>query len=208
MVYKDVNFTKTEKDFISKIIDFNLLHDIYNPKIFDDIKFNQNYNRNAFEEDKIGYLKLWIKLVFKHPNVAFESYGISTLGYWYPNVIDRAYENSIAINDFDLRIIPKSTKITQKYISSLVREDIPFISIMWSIGTYVWILIIFIYISVKRKGIGFIYNYIPVISVWFTIMIATPVYNETRYIFCLFTSIPFLLVIPFINDITNKKYCK
>ena len=57
----------------------------------------------------------------------------------------------------------------------------------------------------KRRDLKSIYSYIPVLGVWFTIMIATPVYNETRYIFCLFTTLPFLLALPFISESKNNK---
>lgn len=205
MAYKDVIFTNEERNTIDNLLDVDIMKEIYNPKAFDDIKFNENYNSEYFDENKFSYLKLWVKLVSEYPTIAIESYSISTLGYWYPNIIDRAYENTIIENDLGLKTKTQSSELIQNYVSKMVDENIPIISLTWSIGTYLWVLIICLYIMYKRRGLKSIYSYIPVLGVWFTIMIATPVYNETRYIFCLFSTLPFLLAIPFISESKNNK---
>lgn len=204
MVYKDVDLTNSEKKTLNKLIDVDLLRDIYNPMSSDNIKFNEEYNKEVFDKNKFDYFKLWLGLVVKHPTIAVESYAVSTLGYWYPNIWDRSYENTIVENTKGVKIEPKAPKFVQDYVANITNQDIPIVALTWSIGLLVWVFFIFAYINYKRNGFKHLYPYIPLFAVWLTIMAATPVYNETRYIFSLFTALPFLLVVPFIKKNSFK----
>ena len=204
MVYKDVDLTKSEKKTLNKLIDIDLLRDIYNPMSSDNIKFNDDYDKEVFDENKFEYFKLWLTLVVKHPTIAVESYAVSTLGYWYPNIWDRSYENTIVENTKGVKIEPKAPKFVQDYVANITNQDIPIVALTWSIGLLVWVFFIFAYINYKRNGFKHLCPYIPLFAVWLTIMAATPVYNETRYIFSLFTALPFLLVVPFIKKNSSK----
>lgn len=204
MVYKDIDLTKEERKQLNKIMDVEIMKEAYNPRWSDGIKFNKNYNRKEFDKNKLTYLKLWLKLVIKHPTTAIETYAISTLGYWNPNTLDRAYENSIVVNKHGLKMKPKSEQLT-KFVLKMGERDLPLISITWSIGLLVWLVLISIYLTIKRKEKKYIYPYICTVGIWLTIMVATPVYNETRYIFSLYTTLPLLLSIPFIPKVLKEK---
>ena len=146
MVYKGVDLTKQEDKMISKVLDTNIMKDAYNPRWSDGIKFNKNFNIRPFNNNKGAYLKLWLQLVIKYPKVATEAYAISTLGYWYPNIEDRAYENSIVENDYGIKMKPKSPKIIQEYVAFMGKRDLPIISLFVSIGLMIWLVFISIYI--------------------------------------------------------------
>lgn len=197
MVYKGVDLTKQEDKMISKVLDTNIMKDAYNPRWSDGIKFNKNFNIRPFNNNKGAYLKLWLQLVIKYPKVATEAYAISTLGYWYPNIEDRAYENSIVENDYGIKMKPKSPKIIQEYVAFMGKRDLPIISLFVSIGLMIWLVFISIYIIVKKKKVNYLYTYIPVLGIWLTLLIASPVYNEVRYIYSLFTTLPLLLLCPY-----------
>ena len=53
--------------------------------------------------------------------------------------------------------------------------------------------------AIKKHGAAAALIYIPVVGVWLTLLIATPVYSEFRYIYCLFTALPLFCAVPFIN---------
>ena len=48
-----------------------------------------------------------------------------------------------------------------------------------------------------KRNKNYLMAYIPLLAIWATLLIATPVYSEFRYIYCLFTTLPVLSVIPF-----------
>ena len=207
MAYKDIEFTNKEKKEISKIIDYEILKEIYNPMVSDDIKFNSNYHGKHFEKDKVRYLKLWLNMVRKHPTVAIESYLVSTLGYWYPNIEDSAYESTIIDNDLGLKIKSKGGPVIDDYVKLIGKRDLPIISNFWSIGLLVWLVIISTYILIKRKKKNYVFAYIPVYGNLISILLATPVYNAVRYVFSLFTCFALLILMPyFIDKGDNKKW--
>lgn len=203
MVYKGVDLTKKEEKMISKVLDVDIMKDAYNPRWSDGIKFNKDFNIRPFNENKGDYLKLWLELVVKYPKVTLEAYSISTLGYWYPNIVDRAYENSIVENNYGIKMKPKAPQAIQKYVAFMGRRDIPIVSLLVSIGLMMWLVFLSIYIIIKNKKYNYLYIYVPVIGTWLTLLIASPVYNEVRYIYSLFTTLPLLLLCPYM--IKDKK---
>ena len=198
MVYKGIELTEQEEKMISKVLDVDIMKDAYNPRWSDGIKFNDNFNIEPFNKNKFDYLKLWLQLVIKHPKTALETYSISTLGYWYPNIEARAYENSIVENNYGIEMQPQAPKIVQDFVSFMGIRDLPIISLLISIGLIMWLVFLSIYILIKKKKLGYLYIYIPVLGIWLTLLVASPVYNELRYIYALFTTLPILLLCPYI----------
>ena len=72
--------------------------------------------------------------------------------------------------------------------------DVPFLSILWSIGLWIWVLFFLLYIAYLRGGIFGIYPYLPLVFLWITVMVATPLYIELRYVYGLYTAMPFLIL--------------
>ena len=204
MNYKNIKFSSKETKVVNNLIPIEILKEAYDPKTSDGIKFNPNYNGDYFDNNKSKVLSTWFKLCLKHPDVAIESYFISTLGYWYPDLEDRYYENTIIDNDFGLHQIPVNNKLINKYVEVAGDYKNPIIKNLWSIGLYVWLLIISIYLLLKRRANKYLISYIPVIGNLVTLFIATPVFNEVRYVFSLYLCSILLLLIPFFNEKVEK----
>lgn len=189
MAYKNVKFNKTEKKAIEKIIPFKELKKVYNPEIVDSIKFNKNFNNKAFEKNKIKYLKLWFGLCIKNPKIAIESYFISTLGYWYPGV-----EYWVTVYDIEKNTLgierQKATEKVRNKMNQLLNSNNPLIGYANCIGFFMWLIGICIFIISKRKKISSLYIFVPVIGIWITLLIATPVFAEYRYIYSAIICLP------------------
>lgn len=50
---------------------------------------------------------------------------------------------------------------------------------------------------IYKKNIKYMLPLIPLYGLWLSIMIATPVFSELRYVFGLFTCLPLILVLAF-----------
>ena len=196
MVYKNVELTTEETKLINNLLSVDEMKKSYNPLVSDGIKFNKNFNIKAFDNNKFKYLNLWLHLVIKHPVVAVEAYLTSTLGYWYPNVEYWTVSKGIYDNDLGIYNQPKiDTNIPEK----LEDRKTPFINMTWSIGLCFWIIALFSFIAVKKaKDIKAIYLYVPVIGIWLTMMIASPVFAEFRYVYGAFTCLPLLIIFPYL----------
>lgn len=199
MAYTGVEFTDTEKKAIDEIIPFETLKKSYNPEIVDPIKFNKEFNIKPFEKDKKKYLNLYISLCTKHFDVASETFLISTLGYWYPNVDYWTVITDVEKNDIGINNHLEALNGVRTYTNALTTKVIPIYNIIWSIGSYIlMILIAFIY-TLKNSNKRSIILFIPIIGVWLTILIATPVFAEFRYMYSACTCLPFLILVPFMN---------
>lgn len=193
MAYKNVKFTEYEKKAINKIIPISRLKKVYNPEIVDPIKFDREYHREVFENNKVKYLKIWVGLCIRNPQIAVESYLTSTLGYWYPGVeywviSDKIDDNNLGIKNTSF--VPESIK---NHFSKITSSNIPLIGFTKCIGLCVWVIFILAYISIKRNNKKVLFSFIPVAGIWFTMLIATPVFAEFRYIYCAYLSLPILI---------------
>lgn len=200
MIYKDKEISKDQSKKISKILDTKIIKEVYNPTKSDDIKFHEEYNGEAFNENKLDYLSIYLQLVRKYPTVAIESYAISTLGYWYPNTINRTHEVTIIENDLGLKINCLTPRPVQKYMEVVGSNKTPLVSLTWSTGLLIWVIGLLFYVSFKRKNYKALYAFVPTLGIWFSIMLATPVYNEVRYVFGLYTTLPILFILSLYND--------
>ena len=202
MAYKNVKFTKEEKTEIEKFITIENLKKDYNPRVSDGIKFSLNLNQEYFETNNKEFLKLWSHLVVKHFDVAVETYFVSTLGYWYPNLENNAVEIGVTKNNIDLYSNPLVPEKINKFINNLYSYNTPFLSLQWNLGLFIWFTVL-LGITCFKKNKKYFICYIPVIGMWLTLMLASPVNGMLRYIFWLYTSFPFLLFISTFQK--NKK---
>lgn len=199
IVYKGVPLTLEEEKNINKLIPIKILKQKYRPQIVDPIKFNSNFNEKELSNHKGRYLKLWLGLCLRHPNIALEAQAAATLGYWYPNIIYWFNPEALVNTKYDNDITPKSSELLSKRVDKNVRSDTPIYNIEWNIAIWLYVIIIFGVISFKKnKWLGIV-PYLPVFGLWFTLIIATPVYAEYRYIYGAFTSLPLLIVYPYLK---------
>lgn len=201
MAYKGVEFTDSEKKAIGEIIPLETLKKSYNPEIVDPIKFNKEFNIKPFEKNKKKYLNLYISLCTKHFDVASETFLISTLGYWYPNVdywtvITDVEKNNIGINNH-----LEALNGIRAYTNILTTKAIPIYNIIWSIGSYILLIFLMLIYAIRNNCKKNIILFIPIIGVWLTILIATPVFAEFRYMYSACTCLPFLVLVPFLDRI-------
>ena len=203
IVWKEkVELNEEESKLINDLIPINVLKQTYCPNTSDCIKLNKNYNAQAFEENKLAYFKMWLMLNVKHPLEASEAYLLSTIGYWYPNLEYWSIINNIYKNDFDISMqskLPLVINIT----SSLASKNVPIVSMIFSIGLCFWIITLLSYITVKKTKFNRLLCFTPVFGIWITLMIASPVYGEYRYVYGMFTCLPLLFLLPYIE--LNKK---
>ncbi|MBE6157940.1 MAG: hypothetical protein E7160_04010 [Firmicutes bacterium] len=206
MAYENVKFTKNEKKILDKLIGVEKLKIIYNPITVDDIKFNESYNRDYFNAHKTELFLLWVKLTIQHPVIATKAYLVQTLGYWYPGVNYWSVHKGVAINSIGLRSTPKGPKVLDRYASRIEDRTFPFVNMTWSTSLAYWILGLFGYVCIRKKVKRYILAYVPVFGVWLTLMVATPVFAEFRYIYSVYTCLPLLMLLPYFKDkkIKNK----
>lgn len=200
MAFKDAKFTKTDREAFKDLMPIEVMRDAYNPRASDGIKFHSYYNMSEFDSNKSKYLKLYIKYVMKYPSIAIESYSISTLGFWYPGVEYWSVANGIWENEFGLKTKSLIKNESDSFIRQIEQRAFPVLSIEWSVGLYFWMLFISFYIGIRKKGKSSLCVYMPCIGIWITMMLASPVFAEFRYIYCVVATIPVLILFPYMEQ--------
>ena len=72
---------------------------------------------------------------------------------------------------------------------------IEILRIFLSIGFFVWVNLIILFISIYRKdNTGILVN-IPIIAIVLSLLIATPVFSEFRYAYAVFCALPIIMTI-------------
>ena len=199
MAYKNVSFTKEEKEYLKTIMSVEKLKENYNPMTVDGIKFNKNFKIEGFDKNKLKFINIWSNLVIKHSSIAIESYLISTLGYWYPNVSFWSVGYGIYENDLNIKsdsLLPDNVK---EYLIEQESRDNTLFGIQWSIGGCLLMILYLVAYNIYSKRYKLLICFLPVFGVWATLMIATPVFAEFRYIFSAFTTLPLLFGISTLN---------
>ena len=197
MITKDIKLNKADKKLINDIIDINVIKDVYNPYTSDNIKFNNNFNIIAYDNNKVEYLKLWLRLIIKHPFIATESYLLSTLSYWNTDVYNCMYYSTVEKNNLKIYSSPKVPHSVIKILNLLNNKNIPILSLEYSCSFAIYLILFSLMLCYFKKNKKYLLCYIPIFGLWLSIMIATPVASEFRYIFWSYTCLPLLLFIPF-----------
>lgn len=188
-----------EKDLktIKKYINVSEIRESYSSYISDPIKgitYNDKLNKN-----KIDFIKIWFKLLLKYPDDYLEAYFLQTLGYWYPNVrywsvgslSPKSSEHKDIYNTYT------SNNFFTKLIDFTASKKLPFSILVWSVGLQFIILLFATLVVIYFKKYKLLMVYIPSWALWLSIMVATPVFCELRYVYGLFVTVPFLIVISF-----------
>ena len=197
VVSKDIKLDKKDEKLINNVINIKVIKEVYKPYTSDYVKFNENFNVSAYDQNKISYLKLWTKLCVKHPFVMTESYLLSTIGYWYPDTYNYMEYDVIADNDLGIYYDSKMPSYITNIFNGLKNRHIPILSLEYSSCFGLYLILISLILCYYKNNKKYSLCYMPVIFLWLTILIATPVASEFRYIFWSYTCLPILLFIPF-----------
>ena len=187
---------KTYK-YLNDVLDINKIKETYDPTISDYVK--RAADNKKISSNKSKFISTWIKIGINNPRIYIESYLCSTLGYWYPDVIywATAGESKSIFDDVKVKSNPKIEAL--KNIDILTSRKIPIMNMIWSIGTMFIILLASTALMVYKKKSKYLLCYIPIYCLWISLMLASPVFSELRYIYGLFVCVPLIIFIPFIK---------
>lgn len=211
MLYNEEELTENEKEKIAELIPD---YDAYTPRISDSTK--NTFQTDKMSSDKSGFVKLWIVVGLKCPVTYIDAFLSNSLGFWYPDMqypdpgafhAYIEYENTpydfhtggkYDIDDSFLLIerdskIPFLNNILHKWAYSLIHQKIPVISMLFNIGTYSWMLICALLLSIIYKKWEMLPMCMVLFGLWLTCLLSPVVW--LRYGYPLMTCFPLLLTV-------------
>lgn len=193
--------TDEQYDLLSEVVVVEEIPNRYKSYISDPIKnlVRESENQEFLEKNKGEFLKLWIDLGLKNPRSYILAQIDQTYGYWYPDVQYWVFSTQLFDKGLECEKVPIFSEANYErfmiYMHSY--EKIPYYGLLWSIGTFTWVFAFMIGLCFIKRKKSYLLVYVPLFAILATLMIATPVYSEFRYIYSLFTTMPVFMAIPF-----------
>lgn len=204
--------TEEQIELIEKLAPVEEIKQAYRPTISDPVKnlIRRYDNQQAFSEYKWEYIKLWVSLAIQYPGEILKAQADQTYGYWYPDVQYWNVWTYMLDNDFGASMTPLIGGPLYDWVTNAATSyrSIPIYGMLWSIGLNMLAAFALGAICIVKKRARLLMAFLPVVAVFLTLMISTPVYAEFRYIYCLFTTLPFLASITFLAPLPNKNPAK
>lgn len=195
----DRALTDEELELIENVVDLTYIKDLYVPFFADNMKELVRAGHPEYLEDhKQEFLKLWAALGLRYPGDYLTAYIRQTYGYWYPDsfylVAEAEGVSATSLGVSHTPLIRGPLVIKLKEISIKLGSMIPLYGTLWSMGVICWVLIFSIGCAFVRKELPKLILYLPSTALLLTVLIATPVATEFRYVYFMVFSFPFYLM--------------
>lgn len=206
----DRELTKEQRALIDQVIDTTYIKDLYNPTFADNMKELVRAGNPAFlEEHKQAYLKLWVSLGCKYPGDYVQAYINQTYGYWYPDSFYPVAEgegiSATRLGVSHTPLIGGPIVIKIKEISLKLGGMLPIYGLLWSMGFAFYVLLFCIGNAFARDEKKKLICYLPSFALYLTVMIATPVATDFRYVYFMVFAMPFYLMTAMIEPVSQEQ---
>lgn len=180
----------------------------YAPRVADPVK--DTFNNQAFEEDPIGFVRLWAKIGLSCPSSYVKAFLEMNLGFWWPAMDfpdPGTYLAFIPYRNADMEqvgeiqgkvvyierqsLLPALEGFYQDYTEEGKFEQIPVLSWLYSPGVYFWIICFGIIYCIYKKRFRTILPWAVLLLLWLTLMVSPVV--VFRYAYPLVVSLPVML---------------
>jgi hypothetical protein len=203
VINNEEKITPSELEQVRTYIYDPNLSEIYNPRFADPVK--DKFKTDAFEKDKLGFIKLWGQLFVEYPGDYVNAFLSLNLPYWYVDTpfpdkfSGREYIETTSPNYRQDIVRPTTFVPLFDFYEGIAEfrsiEDIPVLSKFLSMSLPIWMLYFSAVILIFRKKNRLVLVFAPAALLWFTYL-AGPVSNF-RYVFPLFVLYPILLALLF-----------
>lgn len=187
-----------DRALLDQVIDVDAVPTEYVPYISDPIKsmIRRHDGSLAIEANPRAYLGLYLRLGFEHPISYLKAWVDQTRGYWSAGYPFWTTAYGVARPTLGLTWAPFSSRAGELVKAAAgLSEDASSPSpvvLLFCTGLYVWTLITLAVFNVMVRREGAI-EVVAVLLIVATLLIATPVFNEFRYAYPVYTCLPFLL---------------
>ncbi len=199
VICNDRYLSGEELALIEEVVDLTYIHDLYNPTFADNIKeLVRAGNQDYLVAHKKEFLKLWIDLGLRYPGDYLTAYVHQTYGYWYPDSFYLVAEaEGVSATDLGVShtpLIGGPLVIKAKEIAVKLGSMVPIYGTLWSMGVACWVLLFSISVTLIRRDFHRLICYLPGLSLLLSVLVATPVATEFRYVYFLVLCLPFYLI--------------
>lgn len=200
VICKDRELSPRQLGLIENVVDLTYIKDLYNPTYADNMKeLVRAGNPSYLSAHKKEFFRLWLELGFTYPGDYIKAYIDQTYGYWYPDsfylVAEAEGISGTGLGVSHTPLIRGPLVVKAKEIAIKLGDMLPIYSLLWSMGVIFWVFIFCMGNVLIRKEKAKLICYLPSLALYLTVIIATPVATEFRYIYFMVFSLPFYLIV-------------
>lgn len=213
-VAEDGTVTEEQKEYLNHLLPMDEMKQAYNPLSANNIKFHKDFNNTFLEADKVGFFKTWAGMMLPNLKEYVKAFLMQTVGYWHVgtnnwvlyNGIGEGYnarENGVYSTDLLSGAVGRDLKQTVTYKYKQL-GTVPVVSDLLNIGFLFWTVALCGAALVARGRKKYFLFLLPLFLLWATLLIATPVFCEFRYMFPFAVSMPFAVASVFLPAAAHK----
>ena len=189
IIINDGVLSDEQREYLDSIFPIELWKERFNPYNTNPIKFSwKEYNREIIFDDFKKYLTTWLEVCLQNPKLAIEGFLTHTSLVWQirepekPGYTDTFVTNVYLGNEqgiVNTVINPKFTHGMRVYLTN-TKEVLG--SIIWRPATYLFMIILFTFVSYLRNDFKALFVSFPVLLNVASVMAALPA-QDFRYLF-------------------------
>ena len=206
LIAEHAELSGEETALLQEILDFDAVRKNYIPTISDPIKIIIRDTNPAYLREHLrDYMKLWLKLGIRYPVTYLKAWIDQTKGFWNAGYAHRVVSTGVWTNDYGIAAAPQNHPFAAAmtgWVSVFLHN--PMFELFRSIGLHVWILLLCFFIQAAKGEDGWLTCVLP-ITVVLSLLVSTPVSNEFRYAYAVFTTVPFLVLTTFTGGVSDER---
>lgn len=191
------DMSDSDRAYMDSLLPLGQYKDKYRPTCTDMLKWDPEFNTEPLNNK---FWSHWISMMLRNPKVYFEAWEMQTFGYWTINV-PAATQYTANIQDG----VPRNVNlqygigydIASKNLLGLdsMRNALPLSSYTISGGFVFWILLFACTILILNRRWQWILPILPLLLLYGTLFIASPIWYWPRYIFTAQLALPVVIVL-------------
>ena len=198
VVQEGCELDEWQTETLGRIIDIDKIPEVYKPYISDPVKdlVREKGKQQLLVDQKEDYIKLYLSLGKKYPLVYARAWIDQTRGYYNGGYGYWRWLLKIYRNDMGIERTIRSESLNKAFMEYLwIFSDIQLLRIFLCIGLFVWIDIVILMIALLKKDKVGAFAAMPILVIVASLLVATPVFSEFRYVYAAFCSLPMVAVI-------------
>lgn len=191
------DMSDSDRAYMNSLLPLDQYKDKYRPTCTDMLKWDSEFNAQSLNND---FWSHWISMLIRNPRVYFEAWEMQTFGYWTVNVPAAALHTTNIDGGMPRNVHPEHEigfDIASHDLlgSETFRTALPLSSYSISGGMVFWILIAACLILIRYKKWQWMLPLLPLLLLYGTLFVASPIWYWPRYIFAAQLAIPVVIVL-------------
>jgi len=188
-----------QRELLGNVVDIDAAAELYCPWLVDTVKhyIRQEGDLEYLSAHKDEFVKLWLELGLENPLSYLKAHIDLIRGYIYPltdGTVMYLYFTEPPAEGMCMLPGPIAAVLSAM---AVYMPSIPVLNLFFSNGAAIWLYIALFGLCAAKRRYSDLILFIPVLAVWLTLLVATPLDNEFRYAYGVFATLPLMCVLPF-----------